>query len=81
MNVDFMRFIDKYVGIPICLLLSIINKFFGKIGRKHIIHKPVKKILFLQISEMGSAISAYSSILKAKEQYPDAEISEETATA
>lgn len=74
MNVDLMRFIDRKVGIPLCFLLSCLDKVssifsFGKKRRS-----AVKKILFMQISEMGSAISAYSSILKAKELYPDAEI-------
>jgi len=73
MNVNFMRFVDKNVGIPLCYIISGYNRVVRIFLRKR---KPVKikKILFMQISEMGSAISAYSAILKAKELYPDAEV-------
>lgn len=72
MTVDFMRTLDKWVGIPLCALLSLVD-FFIRPFRSQKNH-PIKKILFLQISEMGSSISAYSSIVKARELFPDVEI-------
>ena len=70
MKVDFMRWVDYYIGIPICFLLSIfvsIERLFGlrKIKKGF---KP-KKILFTELSEMGSAILAYSAIKKSKELF------------
>lgn len=72
MTVDFMRTVDRYVGIPACLLLSFVHRLNPFTART----KPssVKKILFLQISEMGSAISAYSALRKAQAMFPDAEL-------
>jgi ADP-heptose:LPS heptosyltransferase len=67
-----MRAIDKWLGIPVCFLLSLMEFFLKPFPRKE--DRPVKKILFLQISEMGSSLSAYSSILKARELFPGVEI-------
>lgn len=74
MNVNLMRLIDQYLGIPVCFILTIWNRIIRLFGfdRKH--PEKTQKILFLQISEMGSAISAYSSLVKTKELYPNAEI-------
>jgi ADP-heptose:LPS heptosyltransferase len=68
-----MRFVDRRIGIPLCYLLSgvyRIKTFFTSPA------KPIaiKRILFMQISEMGSAISAYSAIKKAQQLYPHAEL-------
>jgi ADP-heptose:LPS heptosyltransferase len=72
MNVNFMRFVDRWIGIPICIILSIFNNITGVFKSKK--QRSIKKILFIQISEMGSAISAYSSLIKVKDLYPDSEI-------
>lgn len=73
MGVDFMRMMDKWLGIPCCFFLSLIAFCLRPFTSRD--SSPVRKILFLQISEMGSSVSAYSSILKAKELFPGAEIS------
>ena len=69
-----MRWVDYWVGVPICFLLSIvvsIERLFGlrKVKKDF---RP-KKILFIELSEMGSAILAYSAMKKAKELF-DAKI-------
>ncbi len=73
MNIDLMRKLDYYAGTPICFILSIIYKI-----KKIIIKKKgdikIKKILFIQISEMGSAVYSYSAVKKARQLYPDASI-------
>ena len=57
LSVDTMRTIDRVVGVPLCALISPFIALSDKIkhlfGRKD--HKP-KKILFIELSEMGSAI-------------------------
>ena len=73
MNVDFMRIVDKWVGVPLCFFLSLVDsvlRLFKKHGRK----QRIEKILFIQLSEMGSAISANSALRKAQELFPDAEL-------
>ena len=73
MNIDLMRKIDYWIGTPICLLLSMVYKIKNFVIKDKKI-KSIKKILFIQISEMGSAVYTYSAVRKAKQLYPDAKI-------
>ena len=54
MNVDTMRKIDYYAGIPLCLIVSATLKL-GRIFRPWK-RKTPEKVLFVELSEMGSAI-------------------------
>jgi len=72
MTINAMRALDKWVGIPCCALVSGVSFLLRPFASKP--RRPLKKILFLQISEMGSSIQAYSSILKAQELFPGVEI-------
>ncbi len=54
MKVDTMRRIDYYIGVPLCFLGSIGNKFILLISNRN--KKPQKNVLFIELSEMGSAI-------------------------
>ncbi len=54
MKVDTMRQIDYYIGVPLCFfgtLLNRLSRLFGAPKRR----KP-QNVLFLELSEMGSAI-------------------------
>ncbi len=73
MDVNFMRTIDRKVGIPICFFLSIIHGI-GKIFSKPKIIKKPRRILFIELSEMGSIVLAYSLFKKTKELFPGAEL-------
>lgn len=65
MKVDTMRFVDRYAGIPLCACGTIIKKiFFSSSGRT----KP-KNILFIELSEMGSAILADPAMRKAAREH------------
>lgn len=73
MKVDLAGKVDYWVGIPICFCLSLfdkLKKFFIIREKKECLYK---KIMFLELSEMGSAILGYSAIKKTKELYPNAE--------
>jgi ADP-heptose:LPS heptosyltransferase len=61
MKVDTMRAIDRWVGIPLTFLLTLFLFPFGRGGRA----KP-KRILFIELSEMGSTILADPAMRKAK---------------
>ncbi len=70
MKVDFMRWVDYYIGVPICFLFSIITSIERLFG----LRKPKKnfkpeRVLFVELSEMGSAILAYSAMKKAEELF------------
>lgn len=65
--------IDYWIGIPICFLLSMLDKIrrvFIKKREKCL----YKKIMFIELSEMGAAILGYSAIKKARQMYPDSKV-------
>ena len=74
MNVSLARNLDYFVGIPVCFLLSLADN----IKKVFFIRKPCqsapKRIMFLGLSEMGSAILAYPAMKMARTIYPNAEL-------
>jgi ADP-heptose:LPS heptosyltransferase len=74
MNIDLSRWIDKNAGAPLCFFVSALDrtsKLFG-INKPNYSRK-IKKALFIELSEMGSAILAYPAIRRLKQAYPGAE--------
>jgi len=69
MNVDTMRFIDFWVGVPLCFLatgwLRLTGLFSAK--KKETLARP-RRVLFLQLSEMGSAIIGDAALRWAQSQ-------------
>ena len=68
MRVRLMQIVDFWVGVPLCALLSIIGALQRLISTKDPSStKPSpSRILFIELSEMGSAIIAYSALVKAQ---------------
>src|SRR5450759_843371 len=70
MNINFQRAVDRYVGVPICALLSLVNRVLSNDPDG----TPPKKILIILLSEMGSLVLAHPMFMRLKQQYPEAEI-------
>jgi ADP-heptose:LPS heptosyltransferase len=68
MNVDLMRKIDYYAGVPLCLLTTLLVKILPKRRAQW-----PKKVLLVELSEMGSAILVDPAMQKLKTQL-DAEL-------
>lgn len=66
MKVDTMRTIDRFAGVPICFLLAICYRIISWFSPP----KPVqvKNALFIELSEMGSAIIADPAMRKLREE-------------
>ncbi len=63
MNVHTMRKIDAYAGVPLSFLLSVLGQLFLK--------KPtraIRNVLFVELSEMGSAILVDPAMRKAQRE-------------
>lgn len=72
MRVSFMQKVDFWCGIPLCFMFSIWKSLVSlALPNKK---KIPKKILFIELSEMGSAIIAHSSLMKTKADFPNAEL-------
>jgi ADP-heptose:LPS heptosyltransferase len=66
MKVDSMRAIDRWVGIPLCFALTRLLRLFV---RKAPTRQPPRRILFVELSEMGSTILADPALRKARDQF------------
>ena len=66
MNIKFQRNIDRFVGVPVCALLSLVER----LCRKRPISVPPKRILVLLLSEMGSLVLARPMFSYLKRRYP-----------
>ena len=65
MNVDTVRKLDYYVGVPLCFFATGIKKCLSLLSHADQRSKP-KNILFIELSEMGSAILADPAMNKMK---------------
>ncbi|MDH4235015.1 MAG: glycosyltransferase family 9 protein, partial [Gallionella sp.] len=70
MNIQFQRAVDRYVGVPICALFSLVNRILPNNPDG----TPPKKILIILLSEMGSLVLAQPMIMRLKQLYPDASL-------
>ena len=70
MNIAFQRAVDRFMGTPICALLSLVDRFRGGSS----VAAPPRRILVILLSEMGSLILAYPMFARLRRQYPDASI-------
>jgi ADP-heptose:LPS heptosyltransferase len=55
MNIDFMRKVDYWVGVPLTTLLTPWVKLTDRLGKRPTAAQ-AKRVLFIELSEMGSAI-------------------------
>jgi ADP-heptose:LPS heptosyltransferase len=69
-NVDLMRWVDYWVGVPLCFLFSVVHGIARFLGfRRPVPGARPKKILFIELSEMGSTILAYGAMKRAQELF------------
>ena len=73
MLVDTLRRMDRYVGIPLCSLLSLARRVHSLISAKQILPKP-HKVLIIKLSEMGSSVLAYPALAELKNRCPDIQL-------
>ncbi len=71
MKLSTLRKIDYYAGVPLCFLLDIFSIFLAPFRKKT---RKLKNILFIELSEAGSLIIAYSAIKRLKKTCPDANL-------
>lgn len=64
-SVDAMRRIDRLAGVPLCFLATLIVKLRDLLRPRP---RPIRRILFIELSEMGSTILADPALRKARER-------------
>src|SRR4029453_4200549 len=56
---------DRWVGVPLCAILTILRRIFEFVGRPGL--RQVERILFVKFAEQGSTVLAYPAICRAIE--------------
>jgi len=70
MNIELQRRIDRYAGVPICALFSLL----GRLRPPRPLSGPPRRILVILLSEMGSLVLAQPMFARLRQRYPQAEI-------
>src|ERR1700761_6811013 len=65
-SVDAMRRIDRLAGVPLCFLATLLVKLRDLVRRQP--SRPIRRVLFIELSEMGSTILADPALRKARER-------------
>jgi len=65
-SVDAMRRIDRLAGVPLCFLATLVLRLADLVRRKP--PRPIRRILFIELSEMGSTILADPALRKARDR-------------
>ncbi len=73
MKVTSMQTVDRWLGVPLCFVLTC-ARVLGSWFRSSTIPHPPRRILFMEISEMGSMVLAYPLFCKTMELFPEAEL-------
>lgn len=69
-----MRLIDRVAGVPLCFLLSCWAGLMNLLGLARRAKGDPKKILFIELAEIGGLVVAYPSLAHAKKRFPGAEL-------
>ncbi len=73
LNIKFQRAVDRLAGVPICALLSLVDRLRHVLGVASPASPP-RRILIILLSEMGSLVLAHPMFARLKQQYPDASL-------
>ncbi|MBU0622065.1 MAG: glycosyltransferase family 9 protein [Gammaproteobacteria bacterium] len=73
MNINFQRAVDRWAGVPICALFSLVERLRRLFAGEAAVAQP-KRILIVLLSEMGSLVLAQPMFAELKRRYPQAEL-------
>lgn len=71
MNIKFQRAVDRLAGVPICALLSVVERLRNAFSAAAV-PAPPRRILVILLSEMGSLVLAHPMFVRLRQLYPDA---------
>ena len=74
MNIAVQRWIDRWVGIPLCAAVSLVDAIAKRVKTPDNQHRPPRAIVIILLSEMGSLVLAHDMFARLKARYPDTEL-------
>lgn len=69
MNLNLQRAIDRYLGVPLCALASLLDRLRSRRAEPQF---PPRRIVVILLSEMGSLVLAQPMFALLRARYPDA---------
>ena len=72
MNIHVQRWIDRWVGIPLCAAASLLDAVSSTFRTRT--DAPPRAIVIILLSEMGSLVLAHDMFARLKTRYPNAEL-------
>ena len=73
MHVDTLRFLDRFIGLPLCWAATLIRRLSRLAQPNRSLPQP-HKVLVIKLSEMGSTVLAYPALAELKRRSPEAEL-------
>jgi ADP-heptose:LPS heptosyltransferase len=73
LNPDRLRWIDYWIGVPICFALTLWARLTGRSAGRAAGARP-ESVLFIELAEMGSTVLACPAVHRLRTRYPDAKI-------
>lgn len=74
MNIQLQRWIDRWVGIPLCAAVSGVEALLRRLRPARTNDTPPRAIVVILLSEMGSLVLAHDMFARLKTRYPDAQL-------
>jgi len=75
LNPDRLRWIDYWVGVPICFILTVLSKVAGVFSRSGTGQPDTPaNVLFIELAEMGSTVIACPAVERLKARHPGCRI-------
>ena len=66
LNPDRLRWIDYWIGVPICFLLTLVARMFSRGAAEG---EP-RNVLFIELAEMGSTVLACPAVRRLQTRHP-----------
>jgi heptosyltransferase-2 len=73
MTVQLMRFVDRFVGVPLCLFFGLWKKIFCS-HRTQLPDEKIQNILVIKFFGMGSIVLLTPTLREIKKKYPNASL-------
>ena len=74
MNINVQRWIDRWVGIPLCAAVSLLDALTKAFKPSAQADQKPRAIVVILLSEMGSLVLAHDMFARLKTRYPDAQL-------
>lgn len=73
MKIDTMKWLDRHAGAPICLALTLLQRLTRLFSPAPGPVTTLRRVLYVELSEMGSMVAAYPIMQGFKQRHPETE--------